>query len=576
MKRWLSLLLVLVMILALASCGDKKAGKDVEPTDSAQTAPKTSGPDAGDEGPEQQEPENKELVVGISTDPVSWEPWGAFNNGRKHLMHLVYQTLTAEIPDLVNGTTIRYYVLASGYEQIDDRTYEVYVREGIYDTAGNPFTAKDAVFSYSTAKAQGTLAQLNAIESLEVVDDYTFRMTTSRTLAVGDFEDILTGFNMVTQASYESSPDGMVTTPVGTTGYVLIDYVAGSHAVFEKADSYWNNAANESRSIEDGYCSTWDCTKLDKIRYEIITDPTTMTIALESGDIDISANVSSNDLQLFQDGGKLADKFDVFAHPENMYGISFNASKSSPTNNYNLRMALAHCVDPQGVLDATFDGSGIVLKAWAYPTFMDYQNKWDDQPYFEYDLDLAKEYLQKFYDETGTTADTLKLRLLTQSGPTTGKIAEAVQAYIVTLVDNPTCVEILSFDRGTYNSMWMDENAFDILLIYGQTANRTYCTYAWNSYANAAKLQHKNDVWHSGDEKVQELLNAAISVKTHSDETVSDFQQYINDQAYIKNLMCGDVYVVGKSWIGGLEDCIGPKDCLAIMALDYDWSKSDK
>jgi hypothetical protein len=233
-------------------------------------------------------------------------------------------------------------------------------------------------------------------------------------------------------------------------------------------------------------------------------------------------------------------------------------------------------VDSQGILDASFDGAGVVLNAWGYPTYVDYQKSWDSKPYFAYDANLAKEYLDKFYAETGTTADKLKLRLLTQSGSTMGKAAEAIQAYIVELTGNPNCVEILSFDRATYNDMWLDEKAFDLMLMYSQSITRTYCTYSWNSWVNAAKLANKNDAFHSGDAKVQELLNAAINVNTHSDASVDAFQQYMNEQAYVKNLICGSVYIVGKGWIGGLEKSVGPKNALAVMALNYDWSASGK
>lgn len=574
-KKFLALALVFALVLTLfVGCAN-----DTQTSSNTQTDPNASSTESSSQTSDSSKtayvPDNKSLTVGVSADPKSFALWGDFNAGRQSLMPMVYQALTYYVPDTVNGTTTEYFVLASGYEKVADNTYEVTIREGIHDTAGNPFTASDAVYSFETANKNGTWAELNAVDGFEVVDDYKFRIYTNDNLMVGDFQNILTNFPMITKASFEASSDEMVTTPVGTTGYVLSEYVPGGYAVFEKADSYWNDDANESKSIVDGYCPWFDCTKLDTVRFEFITDTSAMTVALESGAIDISANISVSDSEVFQNGNN-AGKFTIGTRPGNMYALSFNAAETSPTNNYNLRMALAYAVDAQGVLDAAFDGSGVVLKAWSFPTYSDWQDSWDTDDYFEYDLNLAKEYLKKFYDETGTTANTLNLRLLNQSGSATGKIAEAIQAYIVALVGNSTCVEILSYDRGVYESMYEDSDAFDLLLMYSQTVTRTTSAYAWSRQANASKTLSGNDLWHSGDQKGQELLFAAVGYDTYSDATISAFQAYINEQAYMKSLICGDIYVVAAGWISGLENCIGYKDALAVLALDYDWSLSGK
>ena len=569
MKKLVSVLLALTFVLSLAAC-------DTDSTSSDNPQSSSSNTSAADPGTSVQPilQANREVNVGISTDPVTWAPWGAYNVGRRDAMPYVYQTLTAAVPDIENGKTITYFVLASGFERIDSNTYEVYIREGIYDSAGNPFTASDAVFSYASAKAQGTLQQLNAISDLEVVDDYTFRIITGKALAVGDIEDLLTGFNMVTQAAYEASPDGMATTPVGTTGYVLENYVSGSSFSFVKADSYWNEAANESKSIVDGYCYVWDCNVLDKINFDVINDTVIMALALQNGDIDISTSVSFADIPLFDEGGEYSDDFSVYDYPENMYAISFNAGEQSVCQNYNLRMALALCVNSSDVLESAFSGVGSIMKAWAYPTYVDYQSVWDTQDYFEYDIDAAREYLELFYKETGQTANTLKLRLLTQSDGTMQKAAQTLQSFIISLVGNANCCELLSYDRATYNQMWLDPTAFDIMLLYTQSINRTYCTYGWNSYANASKNVNGSDVFFDNSDELQSLVNDVISEDTHSDETVLAFQRYINEKAYLKNLCCGNIFIVGRSWISNLEKSVGPKGAIALCGLTYDWSQA--
>lgn len=562
MKKIISALFALVMLFSITACTGT--------TDKGGT---TGDPNAISDPT--YEPESKSLVIGSVADPSYWNPWGQFNAGRRDVVPLIYQTLIAPVPNLVDGGTDIYYVLASGYERIDETTYDVSIREGIYDTAGNPFTASDAVFCFESAQAQGNFATLNTVDSFEVINTYKFRVNTNESLAVGDFEDVLTTLPMVTQASFEASPDGMTTTPIGTTGYVLAEYTPGSGAVFEKADSYWNDAANESKSADDGYCPWWDCTKLDKIEVVFITDDSARAIALESGTIDIASSITVTDMMNFQ-SGKNAGNFNVGTYPGNIYDISFNASSSSVTSNYNLRMALAHCIDAQGVLDLALDGEGLVLKAWAFPTYVDWQQSWTDDDYFEYDLDLAKEYLEKFYAETGTTASTLNLRFVIQSGGTTSKIAESIQAYIVELVGNPTCVTLDTYDLATYEQMCLDPDAFDLLLLSSQSVTRIYSTTNWSRQADASKTQSGDDIWHSGDAKGQELLHLALNEETHSDATVAAFQAYINEMAYMKTLISNNTFAVGAGWIKNMDRCLGYKSALAVLALDYDWSQSGK
>jgi ABC-type transport system substrate-binding protein len=552
MKKYITILLVLFMTLSLAACGPDK---EVTP---------------GSDGVSQGSDVEKKVVVGIPADPESWAPWERMNNGRRHTMPMVYQTLTADTIDPVTKKIVTYNVMIEGYEKISDDTYEVYVREGIYDTAGNPFKASDAVFTIETVKEKGALKQVRPIDHLKVIDDYTFQIVVNEALAVGDFGDILSAINMVTQASYEASPDGMATNPVGTAGYVLSEYVTGSHAVFTKSEKgFWNEAANESKSVEDGYCFVWDTTKLDTVQFEFITDPSTMVIALETGDIDLSTSVASKDLVLFKKDGPNADKFYVHPYPDEMYSLSFNCSDQSVCSNINLRRAIAHCVDSQALLDVAYSGDGVVAKAWSYPTMMDYQKKWDSQDYFKYDPELAKQDLQAFYDETGTKASDLKIRLLIFNKPALVSIGQMVQAYIAELVGNETCCEILNYDQSTYNTLYEDPTAFDVYINYCPT-HKAYSVFAWNEAANEKKRGDGTNQWFVDSDELQKLLEAAIDEKTHSDETVSAFQDYINDHCYQVSLIAGSKYMVVADWVETV--LIGPKDCVGICGMDFDWT----
>ena len=565
MKRFIAIALILTMVFSLAACstgGDDTQGDKETQAQTSQNADSSGG---------QVDPNvEKKIVVGIGADPESWGPWERFNNGRRDTMPMVYQTLTADIYDEATAQMVSYNVMITSWEKVADKTYELNVREGIYDTAGEEFTAEDAIFSFETCKEKGILSQLNAIDHLELVNELTFRIVTNKTLAVGDFEDLLTAINMVTKESFEASADGMATNPIGTTGYVMEEYVAGSRILFTKSETeYWNEKANQSKSLDDGYCATWDTTKIDTVQFEIITDSATMAVALETGQVDISASVSSADMILFGEGGSAANKFTVFTYADNTYALSFNASDKSPFENINLRKAVSYAIDATALLYAAYDGDGIVMNAWSYPAYMDYQKEWDNEDYYPYDVDTAKEYFEEYFKETGTKASDLHLRLLIQSGTAMQSIAQVIQSYVGEAVGNTNAVEILSYDRSSYNSMYEDSSAFD-MFIFGEQNNRPYGTYAWNTAANYEKSGDGTTQWFVNSEELQALTMAAISDDTHSDATVKAFHEFVKENCYQYAMITGNIYVVAANWVKTLE--VGPKNCLGVCGLEYDWS----
>lgn len=572
-KRILAMLLAGVMALSLAACGNKNAET---PDDTTKTTPDTTVTQSGaneavgdTEGVESTFDGVKEIVVGISADIKTWEPWGGFNLARQNEAPMVYQNLTVDVVNLETGEMEHCYVLAESTEQVAENTYRIKLREGIVDSEGNAFTAEDAIFSFEKCKEVSTLTQVKIITNLTQVDELTFDMELKYD-TVGTFYDVCNAINMVTKESYEASPDGMVSQPIGTAPMVMKEYVAGSYVIFEKADSYWNDKANETKDPADGYCTMWDLTNVDVIRYECITDTATMAIALENGDIDIARAIGMEDLELFESN----DNFKVFGAPDAALGVAFNSSADAVTSNINLRKALAYCIDSASALVAAADGHGTIAKAWSYTTFVDYQEEWADREYFEYNLDTAKEYLAKWEQETGKKASDLSLRIMLQAEDQAEALALYIQSAVGALTGNPTTVEILAYDRATFNSAKKDATAFEMYIVDSQLITRSHSGFEWDSLLNQDKNGY--NCFHADDSVLQEKLMDAILVSTTSDETVSAFQDYVDEQCYMKNLIYADAYGACASWIGNTLHAAGAKSCLNLGALTYDWANSGK
>ena len=577
MKKFIAVLLAALMVLSLAACGSSSAKTETtaaeEKTTVAQAETKAQAEtEAVTEAETEAETEDpyadcaKEVVVGIQADPAQFIPWGGFSQGGRHIFPMIYQTLLSDVRDPDTGDITHYHALMESYEQEDDTHYIVKIYEGIKDTAGNDFKASDVIFSWDGFKQGAAAANISGLVGYELVDDYTIRCEVKSDLGVGDFEEILTTVNMVTQASYEASADGFATDPVGTTGYVLSEYVPGSYCVVTKMEGeYWNQAANDSKDVEAGYVPTSDNTNVNTVRFEFITDTNTMALALENGDIDIATSVSVDDIPFYQSD----DAYSVHQYPDNMFGLLFNCSEASEFNNENLRKAVAYSVSAQDLLDTIYNGDGWTLKAFAMEYQIGFQKEWLDEDYFEADETKAKEYFEKYLKESGKTADQLSFKFLyTSEIAAMPKYAEVVQAALIKLTGNKNVCELISTASATLGTERLTDANWD-LSILNSMSNKTYILYNWkNNFNGYENTSSNNDACHTGDTKLWDLEVAAQT--DLDDDAVKAFQEYLNEKCYFVNYICGPAYWAGSSIV--TKWALGAKNSVAVCAMNFDWS----
>lgn len=576
MKKIVALMLSLVMVLSLAACGSSGGGAAT--TAAPAPAETTAAPAGGDEttapAEETTEAETedpykdapKEVVVGIVADPGTFYPWPGFSQGGRHVWPMLYQTLLSDVRDPETGIITHYHALMDHYDEISPTEFEIHIYENIYDTAGNPFTANDVAFCWEKFKTESPAASnISGLLSWEVVDDYTIKAFTAENLGIGDFDEILTTVNMVTQAAYEASPDGFATDPVGTTGYVLESYVPGSNCVVTLNDKeYWNQAANDSKDIDAGYIPTSDTNNVKTVRFEFISDQNTMAIALENGDIDINTNVAVIDIPFYSSD----DNYTVHQYPDNILSLAFNCSDASPFQDINLRKALAYSISAQDLLDACYDGDGWILNAYAMDYQIGYQKSWEGRKYFEKDTAAAKGYFDDYLKSSGTAAADLKVDLIYSSQiGAMEKYAQVVQAALIELTGNKDCCTLTSYDSATYGSVKQDKNNFDLFIDNG-LSNKTYILYNWHLTLDGNARTTKDDAMFSGDTHLWELVEDAMA--DLSEEHCTAVQDYLDENCYYVSYICGAAYWAGSNLID--KYVLGAKNSCAFTAMHYDWS----
>lgn len=550
-KRMISVLTVMLMAI-VCTCGcknssDGQSSGNVQEVQQAGARPVDSMEGTG-------------VVVGIGSDPTSLAPWVANNIGRIGILPSIYQTLvqTEGVGTEMVG------VLAKSWEQVDEVTYNVTIYDYIYDTEGNHLTADDIVFSYNTAKEMGNLNKLSQIKEVKAVDEYTAQFVFTTELNAGQLETLWSEAMIVSEAAYKASPDGMATTPVGTGPYKFEEYVLGARVMLTKSDKYWQT--------DEALILQMHKANVDNIEFDIITDLSQMATALKTGSIDMTNTVDSVDLGAFKENGDYAEDFQVFQfQATNTYMLEFNCSEKSVCSNLNLRKAIAYAIDADQIVEAALKGEGFKVHGYGNSIYGDYNEAWDKEDYFEYDLDKAKEYLAAFEEETGKKVSEITLNFVLKEGirPNDEDVMQIVQGYLMALGLN---VNISVEAANNYVSFAADPTAWDLTIACENAASTNYLITWWENQMNPSYYESGRGTFNFiTDDTLTELLYEAKSPEGHTSENMDKLQNYINDNVYYYGL-CGyyENVVASKKVTSLYTECrvqILPGGC------EYDWER---
>ncbi|MCD7737691.1 MAG: ABC transporter substrate-binding protein [Lachnospiraceae bacterium] len=507
MKKLISLTLAAMMAaMSLTACSQGTSSTDTGASTSSESSAEetentesTSASDASG---------TAYIVAASNSDCVTFAPWGQQGGGRKAVRRALYETLV-----YLNADGSVSYDLAKDIEEVSEGVYDVTIYDYIVDTAGNPMTASDVIFSFDKANETGLYAAYLQGVSYTEIDDYTVRFTFEDE-KIGGLYTMLDAVYIVTEAAYEQSGDGMALNPIGTTSYVLEDYVSGASIKFKKVDTYWQT---EDLTIDALQAN------LDGFEWVIITEKSQHSIALESGDIDCTNSLLAADyVNFINDDGTTKDGYDyVESVHTGMLAISFNCSDESLCSDVNLRKAIAYAIDTAAMVYAGYGSAGVAADCFSSPVYKDYDSSWEEDDYFAQNLELAKSYLEKS-DYAGE-----ELVLLCQSDTEVTSQATLIQSYCEQL---GITLKMEYYDSNLYQTYRDDFTYFyDINLEY---INATNYTYELLSFLTDYTYENGTSRLRISDATLTELYDLASSAQTSSAETVQNMFDYINDNCY--------------------------------------------
>ena len=345
MKKKFGLLMTIILsMLFLVACGgngDKKEGAD---------AGASTGKDT--------------LVIAQGADAKSLDPHASNDNPSSRIRVQIYDRLM-DLDD--NG--VPQPMLAESWERPDDKTIIFHLRKGVKFHNGDEMKASDVKFSLERALASPEVSHiLTGINGVEVLDDYTVKVTTEKPMAAILNNLAHTTIAILSEKATKEAGDKFGQNPVGSGPYKFVSWQSGDRVTLEAFPEYWQGEA-----------------PVKNVVFRNIVEETNRTIGLETGELDIIYDIQGMDKNKLKDD----DRFVVIEGPQvSMTYLGFNMKKA-PYDNPKVREAISYAIDQKPIIDTVFLGAGEAANSIIGPNVWGY---YDVEKYTQ-DIEKAKALL---------------------------------------------------------------------------------------------------------------------------------------------------------------------------------------
>jgi len=302
--------------------------------------------------------------------------------------------------------------LAESWDLSDPKAMVLKLRKGVLFHDGTPFNAEAVKFNIERVLDPATKATPRAaflsIDSITVVDEHLVRLNLKRPWGSGMSMLADRGGAMNSPTAVKALGVDYAFKPSGTGPYKLAEVVSGSHVRLVRNEKYWRRDADNN-----------PLPYLDEIIIRVVQDPTVQVAGLRSGEIDL-VYLPYRDVGTFLEDPKY--NVSVFQGGNIGYLLAFNTAKP-PMDNVNLRLAVAHAVNPEAINKAAFFNRAIVAKGGMWPT-----GAWAYDPTVarpSYSPAKARDYLK-----AGGKPNGFEIDAVTWASDTLSPSAEIVKAQL--------------------------------------------------------------------------------------------------------------------------------------------------
>ena len=375
------LLLVLAFSLVAASCGDDDTDQATSGGDTDASQPEA--PDEPDEpepatDPEPAAPEvDRTLRVAVAALPVTLDPEFAPGQESVEIITTVLDSLywfesepgadgVRSATELAKGDGGMVPGLVERTEVSDDNlTYTMHLRQGVTSAAGNEFTSEDVRWMLERNFGVGVIgafvvgiAKIPSMDAVNVIDDYTVEITISdpnplffRAMQLQTISPVDSTFvkGMAT-ADDPYATEWMQLNNMGFGPYYVDEFTPGVQLVLKSNTDYWRGEPF-----------------FEEIIYREIPDSSQRLTLLRQGEVDISENLSSRELEALG-----ADEGKSVSVVRNQVIFGAMNTLGGPTADPTVRQALQYALNSDQIVASVYEGNAKALKLVApeeYPGF---------------------------------------------------------------------------------------------------------------------------------------------------------------------------------------------------------------
>jgi peptide/nickel transport system substrate-binding protein len=307
------------------------------------------------------------LTVAQSSDIETMDP--AMHRSR------INQTVVRNVFDaLVNQDESLQPVpeLATEWEQVDATTWRFTLREEVTFHNGEPFNAEAVKYSLERVidpeQASPRADMLSMIDEVVAEDEHTVVITTN-----GPAPTLLASLsvNEIVPPEYveKVGDEEFAKKPVGTGPFTFVEWVPNERVVLKANDAYWGGRP-----------------QLDSLVFRPIPEVSARVAALQSGDVQIAAEIPADLAQSFNGDVKAASVTGT-----RIFFLAMNVTRK-PVDNLDVRVAINQAIDKESLVKNLYQGFARPLNQPAFPEMVGYNPDFEG---YSYDQGAASQVLSK-------------------------------------------------------------------------------------------------------------------------------------------------------------------------------------
>jgi len=396
--------------------------------------------------------------------------------------------------------------LAKSYELIDEHTWKITLQDNVHFTSGRHMDGQAVKECLEALIKNHTRARGDLHIASITAEDQTLTIVTSTPVpALPNY--LADPYGCIFDIKAGITPEGIVS---ATGPYKAKTLASGERLNLVKNDNYWNGTP-----------------KIDEITVLTISDGDTLTMALQSGEIDAAYGMPYASYPLFQN-----DKYIFSSVATSRAFFLWMNFKSEIAKEPAVRKAVAMGIDKENFVKVLLGGNGYPAKG-VFPSSFSYGN--EAVTTATYDPQGAKKVLEEAGWIVGRDGirekDGRKLVIRWLTYPSRQELPVLAESAQATLKDIGIAVEINS--TADHNRIKIDPDAWDIYvsaMITAPTGDPQY----FFTYCTLDSSPTNNGHYHS--DKLEELakkMSQTFDVKERERLAVEMQQTILDDNAYV-------------------------------------------